>query len=251
MSNNSNNIVVFVDYSLPNYILEGFYAKINEEFEDFNLIFLNWNFLFNESFEITFDNIKSCIQQSLKNKKYKAFVGIGLGATILNLLSEDYEVEKFIYFSPILSKNYINPYTYFISTYKKDMETYYRRCNKEFFHFDKIFGDVSSNEFKKLHNWFIINEEQITKLISYISLIDQLKYLKTHETIMDDNALIILSEYDLIIDYKDTINYINKINKEFKKQIRFETYNNVKHWMIIESLDEFIMILKREIIING
>lgn len=248
MSNSSNSIIIYVDYSLPNYVLESFYTQVNKEFQDYNLIYLNWDFLLNESFDINFDNIITATQEFLKDEHYKAFIGIGLGATILNLISKNYNVEKFIYFSPILSKNYINPYTYFISTYKKDKETYYKRCIKEFFYFSKIFGDCSSFEFRKLHNWFIMNEEQITKLISYISRIDSLKYLNKNESVINDNALLILSEYDLTIDYKDTIRYIKEINKKQNKEIRFETYNNIKHWMIIESFDDFIMILKKEIL---
>lgn len=244
------NIVLLVDYSLPKSLLENFYIKLKEEFKTPNFTFLDWDFLFDESFEISFTNIENKIREKLNDNEYYAFIGIGLGATILNLISNNYDIKYQIYFSPIFSKNYINPYSYFISTYKIDKKSYYERCFKEFFYFDKLFGDINSFEFRSLYNWFIINENKITGLINYISLIDQLNYLKKQEININKNSLLILSEYDLIINYSDTIKYIKKLNNKNNKQIRFKTFNNVKHWMIIESFDDFKNIIKEELKIN-
>ena len=238
-NNKITNIIVVPEYTNnKDEISNLFHNNLNNHYK---INIFDWTNLYHYADNIKFDIIKDEIIDFINNKYTNncIIVGFGIGASIINLLDNNkYNFNKKILVSPILSKSYINPFTYDISSYKSNLNSFLWRLKKDYYQYNNFFKDKNDFFVKNKYKNYIDNLMFFDTLIIQISLYDNLKYLLKNEYKNLSNTYILSGIYDKTTSYK----YIFKF--AHKHHVSLKTFYNSAHNIIEEETQLFFSYLK-------
>lgn len=226
------------------------YIDLFYKYSPLDIYIFDFESLFGLENEWTYLNLLTFVKNEISALKLDfektVFVGHGIGATILNELSQTFKPQGIFLVSPIFYLNYINPFTSRIPTYKNDPTSFYLNLSKMYYFVKDFYTSKSDPRFQHRYQIYLDNINYYETMRAQIGLYETLLYIKKHEKNNLENNYMVLGEYDFVVDLKLTLELLKK-KKHFVNPWSYTVFEKSAHNAMFEQKKHFFEHLDQKV----